>query len=502
MNVLFADKTGTLTVNRLSFTGALPQPGFSEDDVLSNGALASEEANQDPIDLAFLRAAQERRLPLGQWKTLSFVPFSPENRRTEALIQNDTGTARVTKGALVHVAKAAGLDSAAIRDLEARVMEKVRKGYRVLAVARGDGDEPLHLTGIAFLYDAPRPDSRQLINELRSLGVTVKMLTGDALPVARELAREFGLGEVAPASDLRSVVPSLTEGPDGFAEVFPEDKFLAVKTLQDANYVVGMTGDGVNDAPALRQAEVGIAVSNASDVAKAAASVALTVEGLVGIIELVKNGRAIYQRVLTWIINKVSRTILKSGFVVIAFLATGQFVISALGMVLLVFMTDFVKIALSTDHVRPSPKPETWNIRPLVTLAVVMGLLMLAEALGLLAIGWRWFELGGAGGRLQTFSFQTLLFFALFSIVSIRERRAFWYSRTSTPLAIALIADACAGTLIGILGMGELQPLPLNQIILIVIYALFSTLVINDFVKTRLLSRQGSSNISQEGSAV
>ena len=307
------------------------------------------------------------------------------------------------------------------------------------------------------------------------------------------LARSCGPPSLRAAQDAPTAhAAELVQGSSGFAEVFPEDKFLVVESLQAAGHVVGMTGDGVNDAPALRQAEVGIAVSGATDVAKGAASVVLTTEGLGGIVDLVKNGRAIYQRVLTWIVNKVSRTILKAGFVVIAFLVTGKFVISALGMILLVFMTDFVKIALSTDHVRPSQKPETWNIGPLVTLAVLLGLVMLVEALGLLAIGWQRFDLGSDPGRLQTFTFQTLLFFALFSIVSIRERRAFWASRPSTILAAALLADAFMGILIGAFGLVDLKPLPLTYAILIVAFALVSCLGINDAIKYLFLKRFSS----------
>jgi magnesium-transporting ATPase (P-type) len=433
MDVLCADKTGTLTANRLSITGALPEPGFTEADVLRYGALSSNEANQDPIDLAFLRAAQERKLLQGTERTLSFVPFSPQTRRTEALVQIEDSTVRVIKGAVENVAEVVGLDAGPRAALRARANDEAQKGFRILAVACAQGEGLFRLAGVAMLYDAPRADSRRLIDALRALGVGVKMLTGDALPVARVVAQELNLGEIVRAPNLKAAqkesetrAAELADDSGGFAEVFPEDKFLVVKSLQAAGHVVGMTGDGVNDAPALRQAEVGIAVSGATDVAKGAASVVLTTEGLANIIDLVKNGRAIYQRVLTWIINKVSRTILKAGYVVVALLVTGKFVISALGMVLLVFMTDFVKIALSTDRVRPSQKPETWNIGPLVAVAVVLGLLMLVEALGLLAIGWHGFDLGHHDGQLRTFAFQTLLFFALFSLLSIRERRAFW----------------------------------------------------------------------------
>ena len=431
-------------------------------------------------------------------KIVSFVPFSPDTRRTEAVVDIGAGPIRVMKGALRTLGQAAGVTAEALEALEAHAQQQAQKGYRVLAVARAAGNEPLRLVGLALLSDAVRPDSRQLIADLRALGVTIKMLTGDALPVAREVARQLGIGEIArpvhsqPAGDTAgSNAGKMIRGVDGLAEIFPEDKFVVVKSLQADGHVVGMTGDGVNDAPALRQAEVGIAVSGATDVAKGAASVVLTTEGLGGIVDLVTNGRAIYQRVLTWIVNKVSRTILKSGFVVIAFLVTGKFVISALGMVLVVFMTDFVKIALSTDRTRASQKPESWNnIGPLITLAVLMGLLMLVESLGLLAIGWRWFDLGNHPGSLQTFAFETLLFFALFSILSIRERRAFWASRPSTTLALALFFDGCAGLLISIYGLAELQPLPLGETALIVGFALAFSLGINDLIKSAWLARQ------------
>jgi len=495
MDVLCADKTGTLTANQLSITGALPEAGFSEADVLRYGALASNEAKQDPIDMAFVRAVKERQLLNGTQRNLSFVPFSPQTRRTEAVVEVDEQRVRVMKGAVETIAELAGLDTAARAALRARADDEAQKGFRILAVACGETDKPFRLVGIAMLYDAPRPDSRRLIDELRALGVGVKMLTGDALPVARLVAQELNLGEIARAPDLKAAqresetrAAELAHGSSGFAEVFPEDKFLVVKSLQAAGHVVGMTGDGVNDAPALRQAEVGIAVSGASDVAKGAASVVLTTEGLANIIDLVKNGRAIYQRVLTWIINKVSRTILKAGYVVVAFLLTGKFVISALGMVLLVFMTDFVKIALSTDRVRPSQKPESWNIGPLVSVAVVLGLVMLVEALGLLAIGWHRFDLGDHDGQLRTFAFQTLLFFALFSLLSIRERRAFWASSPSLLLATALAGDACAGVMIGIYGLAELAPIPLGYTALIIGYALVCSLVVNDFVKVALIA--------------
>jgi len=489
MDVVCADKTGTLTMNRLGVTGALPQSGFTASDVIRDGALASNDADQDPIDLAFLSAAREHQLLTAPVRTVSFVPFSPKTRYTEAKLEDAGGKLRVVKGALRTVAELAAVDPAALSVLETRADAEAQGGSRVLAVARSSSDGPLRLVGIALLRDSLRPDSRQLVDELRSLGVAVKMLTGDALSVARQVARELGLGDMVRAPDLRSSDAqsaarrtALAQDSGGFAEVFPEDKLLVVKILQQAQHVVGMTGDGVNDAPALRQAEVGIAVRSATDVAKSAASVVLTTEGLGGIVGLVRNGRAIYRRVLTWIINKVSRTILKAGFVVIAFLATGRFVISALGMVVLVFMTDYVKIALSTDRVRPSAYPETWKIGPQIQLAVLLGLLLLIEALALLAFGWRRFGLA-TGAGLQTFTFQTLLFFALFSLVSIRERRAFWASRPSAIMLGALMADVAAGVSIGWWGLAELRPLPIAETAVIFLSAMVCCLGPNDLVK-------------------
>jgi H+-transporting ATPase len=497
MDILCADKTGTLTLNRLSLSGAVAEPPFTADDVIRDGALASNEANQDAIDLAFLRAAKERGLLGRREEIVSFTPFSVDTRRTEARIVRYGRSLRIIKGALHTVAELVGVRAETMTRLEALAQKEAQKGFRILAVARAEDDGPLRIVGLALLSDPPRPDSRELITDLRSLGVTVKMLTGDALPVARQIARELGLSDIAAApqpaaGQAAAQIGALIRANDGLAEIFPEDKFLVVKALQESGHVVAMTGDGVNDAPALRQAEVGIAVSGATDVAKGAASVVLITEGLTGIVELVRNGRIIYQRVLTWIINKVSRTILKSGFVVLPFLATGKFVISALGMVLVVFMTDFVKIALSTDRAQPSSTPETWNIAPQMRIAVVLGVLMLIEALVLLAFGWHRFDLVHDSGRLQTFAFQTLLFFAIFSILSVRERRAFWVSLPSAVLILALCADAAAGLLIGAHGFAELKPLPVGETAIIVGYACVFSLVVNDFVKVTLMARRRS----------
>lgn len=248
-----------------------------------------------------------------------------------------------------------------------------------------------------------------------------------------------------------------------------------------------MTGDGVNDAPALRQAEVGIAVSNATDVAKEAASVVLTEPGLTNIVALVEQGRMTYQRILTWVINKISRTIMKAAVVSIAFLITGKFIISAFAMLLLAFMTDFAKIALATDRVQPSRQPETWNIGGFIITSVVLGIIMVAEALLLLWIGWTNFDLASNDNALYTFSFLTLLYMSVFSIASVRERRWFWSTRPSKTLTIALTANLLIGTALTLIGIPGLESLPWEQTFMIFTYSILTSLVMNDIVKVLMI---------------
>lgn len=496
MDVLCVDKTGTITMNRLAVTGIIPLGQASEADVLFAGALASKEANQDPIDLAFLAEAKERHVfdSLPKVTPVSFAPFDAKNRRTEAVVEQNGQRLRVMKGAVRTIAEICGSRPAAIETLEARVSEAAAKGYRALAVARGPETGAPTLVGLVLLYDPPRPDAKELIAELKGLGVAVKMLTGDALPVAREIGEEVGLHNLRRVADLKAAgavasnkTVDLLAGADGFAEVYPEDKYIVVEHLQAAGHVTGMTGDGVNDAPALRQAEVGIAVSTATDVAKGAASVVLTAPGLTNIVALIEQGRAIYQRILTWIINKISRTILKAAFVAIAFVVTGKFAISALAMLLVVFMTDFAKISLSTDNVRPSRKPETWNIGGFITVSVVLGIAIVAETLLLLWVAWSHFGLATDSDALSTFSFLMFLYFAVFSVVSARERSWFWATKPSKTLGLALSADAVIGTGLTFVSLLGFKPLPWAQTLAVFAYALVACLGVNDPLKVVMI---------------
>lgn len=496
MDVLCVDKTGTITMNQLAVTGVIPLEEVTESEVLFAGALASQESNQDPIDLAFLAAAHTHRVFQGRAvvTTLTFTPFDAKRRRTEAVIEQNGQRLRVMKGAVRTVAEACGLSSSAIDALDARVSAAAVKGYRMLAVARGPEQAAPVLIGLVSLYDPLRPDARQLVATLRDLGISVKMLTGDALPVAIEIGDGVGLSNIKRMTDLKtaseqadSMAVDFFAYSDGVAEVYPEDKYVVVKHLQAAGHVTGMTGDGVNDAPALRQAEVGIAVSTATDVAKGAASVVLTEAGLTNIVALVEQGRSIYQRILTWVINKISRTILKAAYVAIAFVLTGKFVVSALAMLLLVFLTDFAKISLSTDNVRPSSSPETWNIGGYITVSVVLGVAMLVETLFFLWLGWARFGLATSDKALHTFSFLMLLYFAVFSVISARERSWFWASMPSKTFIFALAADVIIGTALTYAGLKGLASLPWWQTLAVFVFALFSCLALNDTLKVVMI---------------
>jgi H+-transporting ATPase len=326
------------------------------------------------------------------------------------------------------------------------------------------------------------------------------MLTGDALPIATEIAKEVGIGSlIIQASELKKAekggVVERLEKNNGVAGVYPEDKYDIVKALQVKGHIIGMTGDGVNDAPALKQAEVGIAVSNATDVAKGAASIVLTEEGLVNILSPIKVGRMMFERINTWVLNKIASTILKTCFVIFPFLLLGKYPISASAMLILLFMNDFVIISLSTDNVKWSQKPVRWNFNALLKIGIVIGLLTAIEAFGLLYIALHYFHLDADNEALSTFCFETLLFFALFSIFLVREKQHFWSSGPSKTLIFIVVADMIAGVVLSTFGLLGFKALPLMQTIIVIIYTTVFSFLVNDFIKYLLL-RQWSGNTS------
>ena len=493
MDILYVDKTGTLTMNKLSVAKLQAGKDYKEDDVLLYGALASQEANHDSIDMAFINAAKQKNILNNSFVQKTFIPFDPKNRKTEAVIKNGSEEFKVMKGSFNMISEVCGLDEKVKTEFEASINEFAKQGYRTLAVAKAIGNDKPGFVGLIALHDSPRTDSKELIHEIEKLGVTVKMLTGDALPIAIEIAKAVDLkGTIVNASELKTDkenLVALLKKSSGVAEVYPEDKYNIVKAFQAKGYIVGMTGDGVNDAPALKQAEVGIAVSNATDVAKGAASIVLTQEGLANILSPIKVGRMMFERINTWILNKIARTILKTCFVVIAFLILGKYVISASAMLIMIFMTDFVKISLSTDNVKPSKKSAKWNINSLAKTGIVIGLIMTIEAFGLLYIGLNYFHLGADDKALNTFCFELLLFFALFSIFVVREKNHFWHSAPSKTLLLLLITDMILGVILSTFGLLGFKAIPLSQTLIVIAYTLFFSFIINDFIKFVLLKK-------------
>ena len=493
MDVLCVDKTGTITENRLTVADAAEMGAYTKEDALIFGALASQRANQDPIDLAFFAAVEDKKIKLDDFKQMKFTPFDPSTRRTEAIVEKQSQTLRVTKGAVSAVTEVCQLTKEELAEIKSKTDAFAEKGYRVIAVAADKESTKMDLVGLVALYDKPRPESAKLIAKLRSLGIAVKMLTGDSQPIAKQVAKEVGLGEkITRMADVEKnvgnavVAAEIVDETDGFAEIYPEGKYRIVKGLQVEEHVVGMTGDGINDAAALKQAEVGIAVSNATDVAKGSASVVLTEEGLSNVVDLVITGRMIYQRILTWIFNKIVKTFQVILFVIVAFLLTGLFVVGAFQVVLLLFLVDFVTISLSTDNVTPSEKPETWKIAPLIKGAALLGVATVIESLGLLYLGLNYLGLSNAG-ILNTFSFDMLLFGGLFTIFVVRERSHFWKSKPSRPLLTAIAADIVISSLISIIGIPGLAPIPPFYVGIALGWFFVFALLLNDQLKTHLL---------------
>jgi H+-transporting ATPase len=487
MDILYVDKTGTLTMNKLSVAKLQAANNYKDDDVLLFGALASQEANHDSIDMAFINAAKQKNILNDTFIQKTFVPFDPQNRKTEATIKKRNEEFTVMKGSFNTIAQACGLDEKSKADWEVKVNEFGKEGFRTLAVAKANINDKPQFVGLVAFHDPPREDSKQLINEIKNLGITIKMLTGDALPIASEIAKAVDIGgRIIKASELKDTdknIVELLEKNDGVAEVYPKDKYDIVKAFQAKGHIVGMTGDGVNDAPALKQAEVGIAVSSATDVAKGAASIVMTQEGLVNIIGPIKIGRMMFERINTWILNKVARTILKTCFVIISFLILGKFVMTATALLIMIFMTDFVKIALSTDNVKWSQSPAKWNINGLAKIGIVIGVLMTIEAFGLLYIGLNYFHLKTDNETLNTFCFEILLFFAIFSIFVVREKNHFWHSAPSKTLLLLLITDMILGIIFTTFGLLGFKAIPLAQTIVVFIYTGVCSFIINDFIK-------------------
>jgi H+-transporting ATPase len=458
MDVLCADKTGTLTRNELNVVEVLPLSGFDRAGVLALAALASSEADADPIDAAIWAAAKAGPQP-APGRLLRFVPFDPATRSSEAVIADPQGNERrIVKGAFEIVSKSAALPG----DARALVDGLAGQGHRVIAVAYGANDA-LQLIGLIAVSDPPRADSASLIAELRTMGVRTVMITGDSAVTAAAIAHQVGIAGTVCSAEALSDQASIANH-SIFARVVPEVKFKLVQALQRAGNIVGMCGDGVNDAPALRQAQIGIAVASATDVAKAAAAMVLTEPGLAGIVFAVREGRIGFRRLLSYTLNMMTKKIEIVLFLAFGLVMTGQAVMTPVMIVLMLVGNDVLAMSLTTDRASPSPAPSTWRMRNVTGAAVMLGLCKLVFSAAMLAAAKYW--LGLALPQLQTFAFVTVLFGSQGLLYVVRERRHLWSSMPSRWMFAASAVDI--GIVVALSLSGSLMaPLPWRLVLAI-----------------------------------
>jgi H+-transporting ATPase len=452
LDVLCSDKTGTLTLNELALTTVHPETGFDEAYLLGMAALASSDGGQDPVDTAIRTAAAKSKLA-DMPKLTKFVPFDPSKKMSEATaIDANGGTVRVVKGAFAVVIKL----TEAMPTAAATAQQLEEKGFRVLAVAVGTATA-MRLAGLISLSDPPRTDASELVKELYALGVRTVMVTGDAPATAEIIAKAVGLeGAICPPGPIPASVR-----PDEFAVfagVLPEDKYHIVQAFQKSGHTVGMCGDGANDAPALRQAQMGIAVSTATDVAKSAAGIVLTKPGLEGVVAAVKEGRVTFQRILTYTLNSVTKKIVQVLFLAAGLIMTGHAILTPMLMVIIMITGDFLGMSLTTDNVRPSPKPNAWRVGNLTIAGVFMGLCELVFCICVLAIGK--FRLGLGIDTLRTLAFVVIVFGNQATTYVNRARKRLWSTRPSIWLVLSSVVDLSLASTLAICGIAML-PLPL-----------------------------------------
>ncbi len=462
VDVLCSDKTGTLTMNRLTLGDPLPLGGATADSLLLAAALACNRNNDDAIDQAVLAALPDQAV-LEAYQQTSYTPFDPVSKRASAEVEHDGRKLSVAKGApqaVIDLAKPAEAEAKAANDT---VEGLAAKGYRALAVAedRGAG---WTLLGILALYDPPRPDSKPTIADARAHGIGVKMVTGDDVAIGREIAGELGIGKaIAPASDLFDQAETLPDGEvarrieraDGFARVFPEHKYRIVKELQDAGHIVAMTGDGVNDAPALKQADVGIAVSGATDAARAAADLILTEPGLSTIVRAVDEARRIFQRMMSYTIYRIAMTIDIMVFVVLATVLLNFRPLTAVMIILLALLDDIPIMAIAYDRAKVAAKPVVWNMRRTILVATWLGLVSVVESFGLLYLGRE--SLGLGSGELQSIMFLQLVAGGHLLLLLTRAQGFFFLKPYPAPI---LLLAVFATQAIAILMCGLGWPVP------------------------------------------
>jgi H+-transporting ATPase len=458
IDVLCSDKTGTLTKSELTPAEPFVLESFKPEDIILYGALASRAEDQDPIDLAVLSGIKDKNV-LEAYQITHFQPFDPVHKRTEATVKGSDGHVfKVSKGAPQVIL---ALDPNANK-IESRVNESVNgfasRGFRSLGVARADDKDNWQFIGVIPLFDPLREDSKATIDTARNMGLKVKMVTGDQVAIAKEIGRRLELGtNIMDANVFDETKPHGTgqlgdaiEEADGFAQVFPEHKYHIVDVLQQRGHIVGMTGDGVNDAPALKKADAGIAVSGATDAARAAASIVLLTPGLSVIIDAIKESRKIFQRMLNYSIYRIAETVALLGFMTLAILLFKVYPVTAIMVVLLAILNDGAILSIAYDNVRYSNNPETWNMRVVLGLASVIGAFAMIRSFGI-------FYMGDSVLHLSTDTVRTLVYLNLsigghLTVFVARTRGRFWSAKPARILLLAVIGTQIVATFIAVYG--------------------------------------------------
>jgi H+-transporting ATPase len=458
VDVLCADKTGTLTQNKLTLSDPFSVNNIPAGQIILTAALASRADNNDTIDLAVLGGLKNKE-ELKAYEVVHFLPFDPVHKRTEATVKGKDGkTFKATKGApQVILALAANAEQVKAA-VETAVNEFAARGFRSLGVARAEGDGPWQLLGVLPMFDPPREDAKATIATALEMGVKIKMVTGDALAIARETAKTLGMGtNILDAKTLgdskkqesAEVIESI-EKADGFAEVFPEHKFHIVDVLQKRNHMVGMTGDGVNDAPALKKADCGIAVSGATDAARAAASIVLTTPGLSVIIDAIKESRKVFQRMQNYAIYRIAETLRVLLFITLAILVFNVYPLTAVMIVMLALLNDGAILSIAYDNVHYKNEPEAWNMRLVLGIATVLGVIGPMASFGLFYLGNRVFHLDHQ--HLQPMCYLMLSVAGHLTFFLARTHGPFWSIRPTKIVWVAVVGTQIIATFIAVYG--------------------------------------------------
>jgi H+-transporting ATPase len=459
VDVLCSDKTGTLTQNKLTLGDPFSVDDVPADHVILNAALASRAENQDTIDLAVLSGLEDDQALVG-YQVVHFQPFDPVHKRTEATVKGADGHEfKVTKGAPQVILKLSSNAEQVQPAVEKAVNEFASRGFRSLGVARADAQGTWQFLGVLPLFDPPREEAKTTIATARQMGVSVKMVTGDQVAIARETAGQLGLGtNILDASlfgdtkhhETAQLAESI-EKADGFAQVFPEHKFHIVDVLQQRGHIVGMTGDGVNDAPALKKADCGIAVSGATDAARAAASMVLMTPGLSVIIDAIKESRKIFQRMNSYAIYRIAETLRVLLFMTLAILIFNFYPLTAVMIVMLALLNDGAILSIAYDNVHYEDKPEAWNMRMVLGIATVLGVIGPVAAFGLFYLGEHVSHLDRA--HIQTMMYLLLSVAGHMTIFLTRTRGPFWTIRPAKILWVAVLGTQIVATLIAVYGL-------------------------------------------------